>query len=43
MILIDICALEYDQMNQVCGLYDVISETEECHGQIKVNTKLSLY
>ncbi|VVC24581.1 Hypothetical protein CINCED_3A007405 [Cinara cedri] len=35
-ILIDLCALEYDNMNQAFGLYDVISETEECHGQIKV-------
>lgn len=38
-IFIDLYAIEYDNMNQASGLYDVISETEEHHGQIKVNIK----
>lgn len=38
-ILIDLQALEYD-INQNCGLYDVISETEEHNGQIRVNLLL---
>lgn len=35
-ILIDLCAVKFDNMNQAIGLYDVISETEQHHGQIKV-------
>lgn len=38
-ILIDLYSLDFDH-NQACGLYDVISETEERNGQIKVNTYL---
>jgi len=36
LIIINLCALEYDQ-NRAGGLYDVISETEERLGKIKVN------
>jgi len=36
-ILIDLSALKYDPNKGSCGLYDVISETEERHGKIKVN------
>lgn len=35
-ILIDLSTLEND-LNKACGLYDVISETEEHRGKIKVN------
>lgn len=34
-ILIDLCALKYN-FNQAVGLYDIISETEENRGKIKV-------
>jgi len=36
-ILIDLSALENDLNDEACGLYDVISETEEHRGKIKVN------
>lgn len=35
-IFINVCALEYN-LNQAGGLYDVISETEEHYGKIKVH------
>lgn len=35
-ILINLSTLEFDY-NQTGGLYDVISETEERYGQIKVH------
>ncbi|XP_060842895.1 uncharacterized protein LOC132923094 isoform X1 [Rhopalosiphum padi] len=35
-ILIDLSALENDLNDEACGLYDVISETEEHRGKIKV-------
>lgn len=35
-IFIDLSALEND-LNKTCELYDVISETEEHRGKIKVN------
>lgn len=38
-ILIDLHALEFDH-NRGCGLFDVISETEEHNGQIRVKLLL---
>lgn len=35
-IIIDLSELKYD-LSKACGLYDVISETEEHHGKVKVN------
>jgi len=36
LIIINVCALEYN-FNQAGGLYDVISETEEYCGKVKVS------